>query len=667
MSFFHFLNGILQGKPDDVIAPEMVGEACCDDDGSTAGSSRRSLGDSSSDMYPISILYGSETGRAMEYAQELAREAEEYGFQAILRELDDAARTDFRKAVSIDEHEYQGIPCATIIVVSTSCEGDAPDNASEFCKMLKEKSTDSSDFLRGLDFAMFGLGDSKYENFNTVSKFIDSTLPRLGAERLLDLVCGDDDRDMDADFWNWRRALWPLLRAHYYQHGETSSSTQSASDEVEQCPYRVEYLPKSEAHLSDSVRSSKFPDDSINFSTACYFTASDCPIISKRNIRSIEDERSTVHFEIDISECNAGLKYKTGDRLAVLPVNDDEIVNRVAVALGFDLEDSFLLLPAWNTDEEDFRHIFPTPCSIKECLSRYCDLSGPPCRFALKKLSTFATSSRDWSKLTKLASSREYYQREIIDNHVGIADLICNVCPSIKLSLLNFIFICRRMQPRYYAISSSPLVYPKSVHITVSILNKLKTDGSIYKGTCTNFLNGLNVGDTCRVFREESSVFRPPSDATKPLILIGPGTGIAPIRALLQERSQLRNDKNIDIGQTVLYFGCKNRWSDYIYADELEAFRKDGTISNLHVAYSREHSEKVYVQYLLAKNAEETWDLIHNKGAYIYVSGPTKMGADVSHAFIAIFAVYGMQGPVGAIKYMKKLRKEGRFFRQLWA
>merc|ERR1719223_1854818 len=132
-------------------------------------------------MCPISILYGSETGRAMEYAQELARDAEEYGFQAILRELDDAARTDFRKAVSIDEHEYQGIPCATIIVVSTSCEGDAPDNASEFCKMLKEKSADSPDFLRGLDFAMFGLGDSKYENFNTVSKFIDSTLPRLGA------------------------------------------------------------------------------------------------------------------------------------------------------------------------------------------------------------------------------------------------------------------------------------------------------------------------------------------------------------------------------------------------------------------------------------------------------------------------------------------------------
>lgn len=462
-------------------------------------------------------MYGSETGRAMDYAQELAREAEEHGFHAILRELDDAARTDFRKAVSIDEHEYQGIPCATIIVVSTSCEGDPPDNASEFCRMIKEKSADTSSFLHGLDFALFGLGDSKYENFNTVSKMIDSTLSELGATRLTDLVCGDDDHDMDADFWNWRRSLWPLLRAHYFcsdQHGEMLYSKNCTSDGIERCPYRVEYLPRAEAHLSDSVRSSKFPDDAINFSTACYFTAADCPITSKRNLRSTEDERSTVHIEIDVSEYNSGFEYKVGDRLAVLPVNDDEIVGRIAVALNFDLEDSFLLLPAWNINDEDFRHIFPTPCSVKECLSRYCDLSGPPCRFALKKLSTFATSSRDWSKLTKLASSREYYQREIIDNHVSIADLICYTCPSIKLSLLNFIFICRRMQPRYYAISSSPLDYPTSVHMTVSVLNKLKLDGSRYRGTCTSFLNELKVGGTCRIFREESSVFRPPTDVS---------------------------------------------------------------------------------------------------------------------------------------------------------
>ncbi len=149
--------------------------------------------------------------------------------------------------------------------------------------------------------------------------------------------------------------------------------------------------------------------------------------------------------------------------------------------------------------------------------------------------------------------------------------------------------------------------------------------------------------------------------------MIGPGTGIAPMRALLQERAHQKNVQKLNVGSNVLYFGCKKRELDFIYAEELNAFEKQGTLTKMYLAFSREQSEKVYVQHLIAKNASETWDLINNQGAYVYVCGGVKMGQDVSEALRQIVAKHKDCNTSDAKKYVDAMSSSGRFVQELWA
>lgn len=149
--------------------------------------------------------------------------------------------------------------------------------------------------------------------------------------------------------------------------------------------------------------------------------------------------------------------------------------------------------------------------------------------------------------------------------------------------------------------------------------------------------------------------------------MIGPGTGIAPMRALLQERAYQRKVKKFNVGNNILYFGCKKRDHDFIYYDELNQYEKDGILTKMYVAFSREQSKKVYVQHLLSKNAKETWDLIHHEGAYIYVCGGVKMGHDVLEVLRKIVAEYGNLSNIDAKNYLEDLTTAKRFVQELWA
>jgi NADPH-ferrihemoprotein reductase len=149
--------------------------------------------------------------------------------------------------------------------------------------------------------------------------------------------------------------------------------------------------------------------------------------------------------------------------------------------------------------------------------------------------------------------------------------------------------------------------------------------------------------------------------------MIGPGTGIAPMRALLQERAHQQNVQKLNVGKNILYFGCKNRGNDFIYSDELNQYEKDGILSTMHLAFSREQSEKVYVQHLLERNAKETWNLINNEGAYVYVCGGVKMGHDVSEVLRKIVGQHGNYNSHDAKKVIEEMTSSGRYVQELWA
>ena len=602
-----------------------------------------------------------------------------------------------------------------LFFMATYGEGEPTDNAQQFIEIMKAKSgisniykvgselngggdssisldeassthnaaargnTEERDakFLNDVDYAVFGLGNKQYEHYNNMSKFVDAALHKCGAARIAPLGLGDDDDDLEGDFENWKdTVLWPTLTKKYVKGKVALDRVRRLSvennDEQQQqslppCPYVVEYVKEA----AKSAATNKFDPSLIQTSSKHYLQAVDCPIVATRELRDPSDPGSTLHMEIDISNHMDVMKYQTADNLGILPKNDSAVVDAVANALNYDLDKVFNLHPSELDTSTKTKHAlpFPTPCTVRECLERYCDLTGPPRRSDLKQLAPYARNDIDRKALLRMSSKegKAEYKEKIVEAHIGIADIVTRLCTSIVCPLEHFIMICPRLQPRYYTISSSSTVHPTTVHITLAVLEEKKTkDGNeMFKGLCSSDLSGMNCGDLVRAFVREST-FRLPKQVERPVLMFGPGTGIAPMRAVLMERSHgLKN--NVGHGPSILYFGCKDRSMDYIYRDELEAFEKEGTLTELHLAFSREQTEKVYVQHLLAKRGKETWKLIHDDKASIFVCGAVKMGADVDHALQDIISEQGGMSREKAKTYLDKMAVSGRFVQELWS
>ena len=598
-----------------------------------------------------------------------------------------------------------------IFLVATYGEGEPTDNAQQFVEMMKSKSgirdiyklEDSSptlisvescirmdvdveeeekkneesgtnnsleldrSFLRDLDFAVFGLGNKQYEHYNNMSKFMDASLAKCGGSRIAPLGLGDDDDDLEGDFENWKdTVLWPALTEKYVKGRAADALAAARKDndalELPECPYEVEYLKNGESKKVDL-------DIMIQTSSKHYVQARDCPVVAYRELRDPSDPGSTVHMEIDISNHMSSMKYQTADNLGILPKNDSALVESVAKSLGYDLDQLFHLTP--SADESSSKHTlpFPTPCTVRECLERYCDLTGSPRRSDLKQLAPYARDEMDRKALLRMSSKegKAEYKEKIVEGFIGIGDIVTRLCSSIVCPLEHFVMVCPRLQPRYYTISSSSTVHPETIHITYALLEDEKKTGGKFTGLCSGFLSSLSKGDMVRVFVRDST-FRLPKQPERPVIMIGPGTGIAPMRAILQERGyEKKSIGEIAQGPNILYFGCKNRSLDYIYRDELEAFSNEGTLTQLHLAFSREQAEKVYVQHLLAKRGAETWKLIDDGKASIFVCGAVKMGADVDHTLQDIIVEHGGMSRDKAKAYLGKLQTAGRFVQELWS
>lgn len=229
------------------------------------------------------------------------------------------------------------------------------------------------------------------------------------------------------------------------------------------------------------------------------------------------------------------------------------------------------------------------------------------------------------------------------------------------------------MQPRYYTISSCPqVVTPDIVTITMSVLKyprKNDDTNTLFQGLCSNYLDTASKDSNkklVRLFNREST-FRLPSDTTKPILMIGPGTGIAPMRALLQERNYQKHTLNLPVGPNILYFGCKHQQYDQLYSSEFQAYVDDGLLTKYYNAFSRDQQEKIYVQHLLLQNKQETWDCINNQCS-IYVCGGIGMGKDVLETLrIIVKEMAGMSTIDEAKAFLENMHKEGRFVQELWA
>uniref|UniRef100_M4BLU6 NADPH--hemoprotein reductase n=2 Tax=Hyaloperonospora arabidopsidis (strain Emoy2) TaxID=559515 RepID=M4BLU6_HYAAE len=639
---------------------------------------RRPSGDDNL-QFPVTILYGSQTGTAEGFAEVLTKEGRKVGFRTVAIDLE-----DYNAAEKLQDEKL------VIFVIATYGEGDPTDNAVAFMDFLKDKAKVlEREAFQHVSYTVFGLGNTQYEHYNEMGRLVDKLMEQYGAQRVFDYGEGDDDASLDEDFDDWKEPLWKALRKQFIvdesfelceEEVKTGDGATLSSPEYE---YQLVEIRASEVEkLANEAKGVK-----MKASTKHFFTAESTKVVVNRELRQSTVGGSTVHVELDLR--GTGATYQTADNLAVLPENETSVVERLAARMDYDLEQWVSLQFTGEILHGEFP--FPSPCTVGEILTRYLAINSAPRKGPLKQLAFFAHDPAERAQLVLLSSKegKEEYQKWIVEDERSFVDVLVYF-RSVRVSMQALLHIVPFLLPRYYTISSSSLVSPQRVHATVSLIESKKKDGRVFRGVCSNYLGRLQPlvdhahdkkkrdsrpGEqgikklrewpTARIFIR-ASTFRLPQNPLTPIILVGPGTGVAPMRAFLHERAR-QLEEDVSVGKSILYFGCRRRDEDFIYKDELDGFLERGALSELHLAFSREQENKVYVQHLLAQNGEATWSLIRDHDAHIYVCGATSMGNDVNKVLHDIIEKHGGQSADEAQATVKKLQDDHRYIQELWA
>lgn len=596
----------------------------------------------------IVIFYGSQTGTAEEFAQRIAKNLRLYGLKALVVDPEETDINDLPRLTEIEK-------ALAIFVLATYGEGDPTDNAQELYDFIQQGQCD----LNGLNYAVFGLGNKTYEHYNEIGKYFDKRLEELNGKRLMSLGLGDDDGNIEEDFVTWMDQFWPVVCDYF---GITASEQDISIRNYKLVAHDdlpIEKVFKGEISRLNSYTRQRPPYDSKNPFMA--------PITVKRNLFKNCD-RKCLHIELDIT--GSRLRYEAGDHVAVYPCNDSAIVNRIGELLNVDLDSKFSLV---NIEEDaPKKNPFPCPTTFRTALSFYLDITSLPTTQLLKELAQYASDENEKKQIQLMGSASEegksLYNSYIRDQHVDLVTLLSNF-KSLRPPIDHVMELLPRLQARYYSISSSPKLYPNSIHVTATVIEYQTKDERICKGVATNWLNEKVVTDDLKPvvpIYVRKSQFRLPFKFQTSVLMIGPGTGLAPFRGFIQERDYYRKEGR-QVGKTILYYGCRRKVEDYLYQEELEEYERNGTLSKLNVAFSRDQEQKVYVTHLLKNDESLVWEIIKS-GGHIYVCGDAKnMARDVNEILIKICQTQGQMTQQQALQYVKDLGQKSRYVQDVWS
>ena len=346
------------------------------------------------------------------------------------------------------------------------------------------------------------------------------------------------------------------------------------------------------------------------------------------------------HLEFCLT--GSGLEYRPGDSLAIIPTNSDRLVADVMEAGGLDA-DVRVELANGNS------------APLGQALKNEFDVSGLT-KSVLKKYNQFAQSDKIEALLDpeNAAGLKEYlWGREVVD--------LLSDFPVAGMTAGDFCSVLRKITPRLYSIASSPLAHPGEGHLTIAVL-RYQSHGRDREGVCSTYAaERVGVGETMPVFLHHDKHFKLPEDGNTPIIMVGPGTGIAPFRAFVEERAATGAD-----GRSWLFFGDRNRETDFLYGEEFERYHADGKLTRIDLAFSRDQEEKVYVQHRMLENGAELYAWL-NDGAMFYVCGDaSRMAGDVHEALITIAEREGGQSREAAEAWLKQLQDDRRYLRDVY-
>lgn len=570
---------------------------------------------------PLLVLYGSDLGTAEGIARELADTGRNQGFKSVVASLNDYA----------GKLPKEGI----VYMVTSSYNGQPSNNAREFVQWLKD--TADGD-LAGVRYCLFGCGDRNWAStYQKVPKLIDELMAAKGAQRVAALGEGDLSGDFENQVEAWREELWPtVIRTLGLAVNVTAKKTPPA--------------------LSMQV-----VDGGMETPLAGSYNAYYAKIVMNRELQQGAEERSTRHIEIKLP---AGVTYREGDHLGVFARNRKELVGRALQRFHLNGNDHVML----TTTGLSMAHLpLDHPVKLFELLSCSVELQDAATRAQLRELAA-ATECPPHKRELEALLEEEAYRQHILEKRVTMLDLLEQYA-ACELSFERFLELLPPLKARYYSISSSPSEQPEQLSITVSVVREPAWNGKTeYRGVASNFLAGTEEGDSILMFiRTPESGFQLPPNPATPVIMVGPGVGIAPFRGFLQARSVLQKAGE-QLGQACLYFGCRNETDD-IYAEELEQYEQEGIV-NVYKAYSRKEGQgKTYVQHVMGQpeRAEELVALLE-QGGHFYICGDGgKMAPDVEQALLKTYrTVHGMSESE-ASEWLDRLGAEGRYAKDVWA
>jgi cytochrome P450/NADPH-cytochrome P450 reductase len=575
---------------------------------------------------PLLVLFGSNMGTAEELARRIAQDGEDNGFVAKVAPLDD----------------YVGcLPKEGLVVIATaSYNGLPPDNARQFCEWLRSDEL-NAESLAGVRYAVFGCGNRDWAaTFQAIPRLIDERLAACGATRIVALGEGDAREDFDGQFQKWYKPA-RLAVANAF------NLTAPIVDEAKPL-YKLEIVP--------GTQPSPFVDS---------FDAQPMTVLVNRELHRKDgahaSDRSTRHIELALPD---GVTYRAGDHLGVIPHNSEALVNRVVARFGFAPGTHIRLRRTTNR-----KSFLPTDraVAVTQLLTDYVELQDVATRSNIQTLIEYTECPPHRIQLQALAQDDERYKDEVLTKRKSVLDLL-EEYPACTLPFEVYLEMLPSLHPRYYSISSSPLVAPNAVSITVAVVEAPARSGrGTFAGVCSNYLRAHQAGEVLYAFvKDTKSTFRLPADPATPIVMIGPGTGFAPFRGFLQERAALQAQGQT-IGASLLFFGCRHPEQDFIYEDELRQFEADG-ITKLSVAFSRlEGQPKRYVQDEIYAQRDEVWQLLE-AGAVVYVCGDaSRMAPDVRRTFTAIVSEKMNLNAKDAEQWMNDLTAQNRYLVDVWA
>ena len=382
--------------------------------------------------------------------------------------------------------------------------------------------------------------------------------------------------------------------------------------------------PKPTASTSPYTRSNPFPGK----------------LLVNRRMSTPESEKDTRHFEIDLK--GWGLSFEVGDSVAVYPTNDPALVEEILRAISAKGDEP---VPAAKTQKP-----------FREALSRDYSITQPTPKF-LRAITERANSS------TLLKDLLQPERKEDLDRYLWGMEVIdfLNEHPSARFSPEEFVGLLTKLQPRLYSVASSLRRYPDQVHLIVDVV-RYESHGRMRQGVCSSFLADRADRVPVPVYPSSAKHFHLPEDPDTPIIMVGPGTGIAPFRAYLQERQALGAK-----GKNWLFFGAQREKCDYSYEEDFDQFKRDGILTRLDCAWSRDQNHKVYVQHRILENAPEIWKWIDSEGAQVFVCGDARrMAKDVDAALRKIVQEQGGKDASAANDYVEKLKSDKRYKRDVY-